>query len=132
VEIASPANKDRAAHVSTFADKFEMALWRDVHALLLDVLSPGRHDPQGMHSAVWDRFADEPYTLPSTKSLTLASYVGGQRPEAYVEHLNIGDILKPMPLFLSADRYVNAPLEATYLASFRGLPALYRSMLERE
>ena len=55
----------------------------------------------------------------------------GPPPEAYVEHLAVGWSLKSMPLFLSADRYVEIPLEATYMAAFGGLPVLYRNLLER-
>ncbi len=35
-----------------------------------------------------------------------------------------------MPLFLNPDRYVNVPLEATYLAAYRGMPAFWREVLE--
>jgi hypothetical protein len=131
VEITSPANKDRAAHVADFAEKVETALWKGVHAMLIDILPPGTHDPHGMHAAVWDRFADEPYALPSATPLSLASYVAGPKAEAYVEHLAPGWPLKQMPLFLSADRYVNVPLETTYMSAFRGLPALHRNVLEQ-
>jgi len=131
VEIISPANKDRSSHVADFADKVETALWKGVHAMLIDILPPGTHDPHGMHAAAWDRFADEPYALPSATPLSLASYVAGPRPEAYVEHLAAGGSLEPMPLFLLADRYVNVPLETTYTSAFRGLPAFYRNLLEQ-
>jgi hypothetical protein len=35
-----------------------------------------------------------------------------------------------MPLFLLPDRYVNAPLEATYQEAYRGMPAFWRNILE--
>jgi hypothetical protein len=35
-----------------------------------------------------------------------------------------------MPLFLHSDRYINVPLESTYLASYRGMPAFWRDVLE--
>ena len=62
--------------------------------------------------------------------MTLASYVAGPRPEAYLEHLAVGSSLPEMPLFLNADRYINVPLDATYLAAYRGLPAFWRDVLE--
>jgi hypothetical protein len=129
VEITSPANKDRPSHVANFADKFETAMWKGVHAMLIDILPPGAHDAQGMHAAVWDRFADGAYSLPSATLLSLASYVAGPRPDAYVEHLAVGELFKPMPLFLSTERYVNVPLETTYMSAFRGLPAFHRNIL---
>lgn len=130
IEIVSPANKDRASHVAEFADKAETALWHGIHLLLVDLFPPGRYDPQGMHAAIWERFDDEPYRLPPDEVLTLSSYAAGPSPEAYLEHLAVGSPLAEMPLFLTPDRYINAPLESTYLAAFRGLPAFWRDVLE--
>ena len=130
VEIVSPANKDRASHVAEFVDKVEAALAREIHVLLVDLIPPGPHDPQGINGALWERFADEPYPLPADEPLTLASYVAGTSPVAYLEHLAVGSPLAQMPLFLNPDRYVNAPLDATYMASYRGMPAFWREVLE--
>lgn len=130
VEIVSPANKDRAAHVADFADKAESVLRQTIHLVLVDLLPPGPYDPQGMHAAVWERFDDQPYILPPNEPLTVASYVAGPSPEAYLEHLAAGSPLPEMPLFLNADRYINLPLEPTYLAAYRGMPAFWRDVLE--
>lgn len=130
VEIVSPANKDRAAHVAEFADKAESALWHGIHLLLVDLLPPGPYDPSGMHGAIWDRYEDEPYPLPPGEPLTLASYVAGPRPDVYLEHLAVGRPLVEMPLFLDPDRYVNAPLEPTYQAAYQGMPAFWRDVIE--
>ena len=129
-EIVSPANKDRAAHVAEFADKAETALWHGIHVLLVDLFPPGRHDPQGMHGAIWERFDDELYVLPLNEPLTLASYVAAPQTEAYLEHLAVGSPLADMPLFLDRERYISVPLESTYLAAFRGLPTFLREILE--
>jgi hypothetical protein len=130
VEIVSPANKDREAHVTEFVDKAEAAVLHGIHVVLVDLIPPGPHDLQGMHAAIWERFDDEPYLLPPNEPLTLASYVAGPRPEAYLEHLATGSPLAEMPLFLNPDRYINLPLESTYLASYRGMPAFWRDVLE--
>jgi hypothetical protein len=130
VEIVSPGNKDRAVHVAEFADKAEAALSYGIHLLLVDLIPPGPHDPQGMHATLWERFDDEPYVLPSNEPLTLASYVAGPRPEASLEHLAVGSPLAEMPLFLEPERYVNTPLEPSYLAAYRGMPTFWRDVLE--
>jgi hypothetical protein len=130
VEVVSPANKDRAAHVEELVDKAESALRYGVHLLLADLFRPGTHDPQGMHGAVWERFDDEPYLVPPDEPLTLASYVAGPRPVAYVEHLAVGSRLIDMPLFLNPDRYISVPLEATYQQAYQGMPAFWREVLE--
>ena len=35
-----------------------------------------------------------------------------------------------MPLFLTPERYVNVPLEATYSAAYRGVPKKWKAILE--
>jgi len=130
VEIVSPGNKDRPDRIAEFADKAEMALGHGIHLLVIDLLPPGPHDPQGMHAAIWERFDDEPYLLPPNEPLTLVSYVAEPRPEAYLEHLAVGSPLAEMPLFLNPDRYINVPLESTYQAAYRGMPAFWRDVLE--
>jgi hypothetical protein len=124
LEIVSPANKDRASHVSEFVDKAESALAHGIHLLLIDLLAPGPFDPSGMHGALWERFADEPFPAFKDEPLTLASYIAGQVPEAYIERLSVGNALAAMPLFLNPQRYVSIPLESTYMQAFRGLPGV--------
>lgn len=132
VEIVSPANKDRTEHIEEFAVKVVSALERGVHVLLVDLFPPGLIDPYGMHGAIWQHLdqADGPYNLPAGEPLTLAGYAAGPAVEAYLEHVAIGAPLPEMPLFLRPDRYVNAPLEPTYQAAYRGMPAFWRDVLE--
>jgi hypothetical protein len=54
IEIVSPANKDRPAHVEDLAGKVVQALAAGVHVLLADLLPRGPHDPNGIHGAVCD------------------------------------------------------------------------------
>lgn len=130
VEIASPANKDRPQSVEAFVAKTTDALELGIHVLLIDLLAPGRHDPRGMHGAVWNDFDEAPYDLPAAELLTVASYNAGPPVKAYVEHLPVGGVLPDMPLFLHAERYIPAPLEATYGAAYHGVPGFWRDVLE--
>jgi hypothetical protein len=132
VEIVSPANKDRASHVEDFAAKAVSALEVGVHLLLVDLFPPGPQDPGGMHGAILQRLepCDEPYEVPPDEPATLASYAAGPAVDIYVDHAAVGAPLPDMPLFLRPDRYVHAPLEATYQAAYRGLPAFWREVLE--
>jgi Protein of unknown function (DUF4058) len=133
IEIVSPANKDRELHVDQFAAKIETALQHGIHVLLIDVFKPGKHDPHGMHGTVWNRVADEDESdcPPADEPFTLASYVASEPIEAYLEHVAIGMAIPDMPLFLDPDRYINVPLEQTYLAAYRGFPAFWRGVLEQ-
>jgi hypothetical protein len=130
IEIVSPANKDRRAHVQELASKIETSLRLGVHVLLVDVLPPAPHDRRGIHGAVWELLDEEVEDQPPGEPLTLASYVAGPQPDAYLEHVALGASLPDMPLFLHPERYVAVPLEATYQAAFEGTPEVSRAVLE--
>jgi len=130
IEMVSPANKDRPEHVQEFVGKAVAALEQGIHLLLVDLFPPGRHDPAGMHGAIWECFDNQPYDLPAAEPFTLAAYAAGAAPEAYLEHLAVGDALPEMPLLLGSDRYVRVPLETTYQMAYRGRPAFWREVLE--
>jgi hypothetical protein len=86
-----------------------------------------------MHDAIWRALDDDAdaYDLPSDEPITLSSYVADSVTEALLEHLACGDRLPEMPLYLRSDRYVNVPLESTYAAAYRSVPAVWREVLER-
>jgi hypothetical protein len=132
IEIVSPANKDRAESVDEFVTKSVSALRLGVNVLVVDLFPPTAHDPHGLHEIIRQRLEDseEPYDLPPEEPLTLAAYAAGLRVEAFLEHVAVGAALPEMPLFLRPDRYVNAPLEATYESAYRGMPAFWRDVLE--
>jgi hypothetical protein len=133
VEIVSPSNKDRAAHVRELAEKVARSLEAGVHVLLLDLLPPTQRDPGGMHAAVWRWFDTAPYEPPADRPLTLVSYAwDGEEPKAYLEPVAVGTPLIDMPLFLTAEHYVNAPLESTYREAYQGMPEYWRNVIEQE
>ncbi len=50
------------------------------------------------------------------------------RPVAYFEPFAVGSTLIDMPIFLTEDRFINVPLERTYMEAWQGVPrALARS-----
>jgi hypothetical protein len=130
VEIVSPANKDRPRSVQDFVDKAIAALQQGVHLLVIDLFPPSGHDPQGIHALIWENYGDELDAPPADKPIALASYLAGTLPEAYLEFAALGDALPAMPLFLDVHAYVNLPLAATYEAAYRGVPAIWRDVLE--
>jgi len=130
IEIVSPSNKDRVDHVRAFTEKAAEALRAGVHVLVVDLFPPGRSDPQGMHGAIWSYFDEEPYFVPADQPLTVASYLAEEPPEAWLEHLRVGDELPEMAHFLTAEVCIPLPLAATYDAAFRSAPAFWRDVLE--
>ncbi len=130
IEVLSPGNKSSQAAFQTFVKKTATALRQGCHLLLIDLLPPGPRDPQGIHGALWSELGDDSYVAPTDKPLTLAAYSSGPRKIAYFEPLAVGDLLTPMPLFLTASTYVPVPLEETYQAAYRGVPRRWREILD--
>jgi Protein of unknown function (DUF4058) len=130
IEILSPGNKDSRNAIRTFVEKAADILNQGVNLLVVDLFPPTPRDPQGIHKAIWDEFGDEPFELPPGKSLTVASYIGGDLPTAYVESVGLGETLPSSPIFLSETRYIPAPLEATYMRAWAVFPALLKEIID--
>lgn len=131
LEILSPANKDRADSVQDFVSKAWSALGQGIHFVAIDLFPPSRFDPQGIHGEIWKYYDSDDYDLPADMPLTLASYAADEGPKAYIEHAAVGDPLHAMPLFLDRGRYINLPLEETYQTAWRGVPGVWRAVIER-
>lgn len=134
LEIVSPANKDRPASVTDFVEKVCSALKQGIHVLMIDLFPARSHDPERLHGEISyvAGLEDENHQpLPSDKPLTMASYISRPLPEGYVEPLAIGDSPPDMPLFLDPDFYIEVPLETTYQQAYRGVPSVWREVLEQ-
>ena len=130
IEIVSPGNKESRNAIRSFVEKAADFLNQGVNLLIVDLFPPGPRDPHGIHKVIWDEFGDEPFVAPVGKPLTVAAYVAGEVPTAYVESVGIGDALPSLPIFLSETRYVPAPLEKTYTDAWAVFPALLKSLIE--
>lgn len=135
LEVVSAGNKSNAAAFELLVNNATVALWEGVHLLVIDLHPPTRRDPNGIHGATWEAVAGELYERPREKPLTLASYAAaallrGRPIRAYVEPLAIGEALKPMPLFLTSGKYINVPLEASYMDAVSRVPDRARQPLE--
>jgi hypothetical protein len=106
-------------------------LWAGVHMLIVDLFPPGPRDLQGIHKAVCDELLDNEFVLPVDKPFTLASYMGGPFPEAFLQFAGPHTTLTEMPLFLTREVYVLVPLEKTYQSAFEGMPSFWRGLLDR-
>jgi hypothetical protein len=131
VEMVSPANKDRLRNVEQFVSKIEAFLGAGIHVVLIDLFPPATCDPRGMHGALghWMASSGGASESSADEPLTLASYRAIKTPEAFVEHLNVGQTLPEMPLFFDPQRYVNLPLETTYNTAFAAMPRVWRDKL---
>lgn len=130
IEIVSPANKHTRARVDGFIEKIAAALRGGIHVMIIDPLPPGRFDPSGMHGEVWRGLMAGEFESPTGKPLTLVSYAVRPTTTAFVEPLAVGMELIDMPLFLTPERYVPVPLEATYNSAWTGVPQRWRGVIE--
>jgi len=130
VEIVSPGNKASRSELRSFVEKSSELIMQGVHLLVIDPFPPSKRDPQGIHKAIWDEFEETEFELPPGRPLVLASYDAGPPPAAYVESMAVGDTLLDMPLFLKAEYYVPAPLEATYESTWSRFPTAMKRLLE--
>jgi hypothetical protein len=131
VEVVSEGNKASRREFEAFLDKACGAIQVGIHLLVIDLHRPTKRDPQGIHGAIWEALGDESYVAPPDKPVTLASYVGMPGFRAYVEPVAVGDVMPPMPLFLSSTRYVDVPLEDSYMQAVAEIPDAARAPLER-
>lgn len=130
VEIVSPGNKSSQSALQSFVSKAVELIDAGIHLLVIDLFPPSPRDPHGMHAAIWAEIEPEHPFVPAADSpLTLVSYSAGPVRRAYIEPTAIGRSLTAMPLFLGPDRYVEAPLEESYLAAFDGVPRIWRESL---
>lgn len=122
IEVVSPGNKDSKHALRAFVAKAVEFLRGGVHLLIVDLFPPSDRDPQGVHAAIWDELATDPFTLPDGLPLTLVSYQVAEETVAHIEPIAVGDPLPDMPLFITPEAHVLVPLEATYAATWDAAP----------
>lgn len=136
IELVSPGNKSGKRDYTAFVMKAAGLLAARIHLLVVDPFPPPAHAPQGLHASVWRRAARRrkgrlPFALPADKPLAVASYAAGPEAVAAVQPFAAGDPVPDIPLFLTVDQeYVTLPLEPTYAAAWRDVPAVWRAAME--
>lgn len=136
IEIVSPGNKQTEGKLKVFLDKMIEAIEQGRHLLIIDLIPPRSHDPQGIHAAFW-RYAYGPTEgVTDEKPLTLAAYEAIDVdddicvPTGYFEPVAVRQVLPSMPLFLKPGKYIDVPLEQTYQAAWQGVPERWKRVIE--
>jgi hypothetical protein len=130
IEVVSPGNKSTRPALDQFIKKAAEFLDQGIHLLIVDLIPPGRHDPGGIHGAIWEYIAAEEFAPPADKPLTVAAYESGPPTRAYVEPLAVGDPLPDMPLFLEPREWIPTPLNRSYETTWETLPGPLKEMVE--
>ncbi len=130
IELVSPGNKESRHALRSFVEKAADILTQGINLLLVDLFPPTPRDPHGLHKAVWDELADMPFEFLPDQPFTVASYIGGEIPMAYVNSVGLGEALPSAPIFLSDTRYVPCPLEATYMQAWAVFPEFLKGLME--
>ena len=120
---------DASSSTSLNIDKAVAAIHDGLNLQVVDLFPPGRFDPGGMHATIWAELGGA-YDPPPGKPLTLAAYAATPAVTCFVEPSAVGMPLADLPLFLTPDRYVNVPLEQTYMASYRRMPRRWTDIIE--
>jgi hypothetical protein len=133
IELLSLGNKSSQRSLDRFLDKACSVIESGVHLLIVDLYPPGILDPQGIHGEIWNEIdPSSPFEFPDKRKMTAVSYHAIAPVVAYVEPIAIGLQLPEMPLFLDGNRYVNLPLERTYVLAFGAVPKHYQQRLEKD
>ena len=130
VEVVSPGNKSTRPALDQFIRKAGEFLDQGIHLLIVDLIPPGRFDPNGIHGVIWEYIAGRDFLRPADKPLTVAAYESGLTTRAYVEPLAVGDPLPDMPLFLEPGEWVPTPLDRSYRTTWETLPLPLKEMVD--
>jgi hypothetical protein len=131
IEIVSPGNKSSAHALRAFTRKARDVLRHGIHLFVIDLFPPSVRDPHGIHPAIWDHFIQEPFELPPGRPFTVASYSSaGREKVAHVENMGLNEGIPEMPLFLTPERYVPCPMEASYQQTWDVFPQHLRTRIE--
>jgi hypothetical protein len=129
LELVSPANKDRPAHVQDFVLKVMNAISNRVHVGLVDLFPATKAAPRGLHGAAWEALGGKKYRAPAVKPLAVASYPAIAPSECYLTPTAVGESVPDLPLYLTPTHYVNVPLGSTYEATFAGTATFWQNVL---
>jgi hypothetical protein len=130
IEVVSPGNRSTRQALDQFVRKAADFLEQGIHLLVIDLLPPGRFDPNGIHGAIWDYIAGMDYSPPGDKPLTVVAYESALVFRAYVEPVAVGDPLPDMPLFLEPAEWVPVPLERSYQTTWDTLPVPVKELFQ--
>lgn len=99
IEIVSRGNKSGRRRLDRFVEKASRLLDDGIHLLIIDPFPPGRLDPGGVHTLIWeDETGEKAHALEGDQRV-VASCCSVPRLKAYLQPLSIGQSLPDAALF---------------------------------
>ena len=129
IEIVSPGNKASGHGMRAFVRKIRELMLKKIHFLIVDPFPAAARDPHGLHAAIFEDFEDDPMRLPHDSPLSLIAYECDDPLRIYLEPFAVGDLLADMPVYLYPGRYVEVPLEESYMAAWGAVPRRWRDVI---
>lgn len=129
IEIVSPGNKNSSHGLHSFVAKARELLQQKVHLLIVDPFPISSRDPHGLHAAIFEEIQDDPLELPPQSPLSVFAYECDDRVRTYLETLAVGQSIPDMPVFLYPGRYIDVPLEATYMTAWEAVPKRWQKVI---
>ena len=129
IEIVSPGNKHNNASMRKFIQKSLDFMDQGIHLLIVDLHPPTKRDPNGLQQAISEERYDMKFELPTGKNRTAGAYFSGEVPAVYLESFGVGDPLPSLPIFLTEDDFVSAPLESTYMQAWEVFPKYLKEVM---
>ena len=128
IEIVSPGNKHSTTSIRKFLQKTGEFFENGIHMLVVDLFPPTERAPNGLQQEICDEI-DGNLTAPLElgKDRTAGAYLSGREATAYLDCFGVGEPLPSLPIFLSEDDYVSAPLEETYVKAWVDFPAALKN-----
>jgi hypothetical protein len=132
IEVTCPAIKRSEAVYSAFIAKALAARELGLGMLVIDPFPPGKFDPDGIPSAIWQSLSGRALARSADQPLTVASFLPSRESVLLVELVAVGDTLPEMPLGYEPECVISMPLESTYTAAWQTFPAEWRNVITGE
>ena len=132
IEVVSPGNKANNEAIRSLVGKSVALLESGIHVSIIDVFPNPRRLPQGFGGAIWRSVRRAKADYAPKSSRTHSAFAARDRGAclAQFQSSEVGSPLPMLPLYLTENRCIKLPLEATYQTAWAGYPALLRPMLE--
>jgi hypothetical protein len=129
IEVTPWGTKARPNELEGYARRALRQLEEGVNLLVIDLFPQSAQAPRRVADAIWAEISATDAPLPRELPLTATAYSAGPPVMALPKPFRVGDELTSMPLILSTEKFIKAPLEASYMDAVDECPGHFRDLL---